>query len=50
MYILVQADDIHIFRNSVQESLTEGWRPQGGVSVTYDGSGLMYTQAMVKDL
>lgn len=47
----IRAKALDIFENNVTRSMEEGWRPAGGVFITYDKQDAWtYSQAMVKEL
>lgn len=56
VYMVVVATDRFDFEEDVKNRLEEGWRPQGGISISfrenevdgYDESYVIYAQAMTR--
>jgi hypothetical protein len=49
-YTIVIEDSAGDLAETVNEYITEGWRPQGGAAVMYNFiTGLVWAQALVKD-
>lgn len=52
-YKIVDGDSRYDLQNKVREEIKSGWRPQGGVSFTFNGGLSLretWVQAMVKEL
>jgi hypothetical protein len=47
-YRIVNTDSVLFLEERVSHYASEGWIPQGGVCVCYEGGDLRYYQAMVK--
>lgn len=47
-YELVVRDGMRSMEEAVNEMLEEGWKLQGGVSISEDSNTLCYCQAMIK--
>ena len=47
-YIVLKFDSPHDLEDKVNEKLKQGWRLQGGVSITSHGMSIYCSQAMVK--
>lgn len=57
-YQVIQRDNLGDFEIAVRQAMSEGWKPHGGVAVTffdfpqaggYDERGFIWAQAMVKE-
>ena len=49
-YRLVFCTLAHTLLERVNRGLKDGWKPQGGVSVTrYDDESILYAQALIKE-
>lgn len=49
-YVVIRDWQRDAFLSKVRELISDGWRPQGGVSIAYDGSNTcVYAQAFVRD-
>lgn len=49
-YKIETSNDIEQLENSVQESIVNGWEPQGGVVVFTQGIHVIMMQAMVMEV
>ena len=47
-YAVINVDTITFLNQRVAQYISEGWIPQGGVCVCYEGGDLRYYQAMIK--
>lgn len=47
-YIVLKFDSPYDLEDKVNEKLKQGWRLQGGVSITSHGMSIYCSQAMVK--
>ena len=48
-YAVINVDTITFLNQRVAQYISEGWIPQGGVCVCYEGGDLRYYQAMIKN-
>ena len=48
-YIIINVDTISFLEERVAHYISEGWVPQGGVCVSYQGGDVRYYQAMIKN-
>jgi len=48
-YAVINVDTITFLNQRVAQYISEGWTPQGGVCVCYEGGDLRYYQAMIKN-
>ncbi len=49
MFIAGTAERWEIFERECSKALTDGWQPQGGISVAFDSEGkAFYSQAFVR--
>ena len=48
-YAVINVDTITFLNQRVAQYISEGWIPQGGVCVCYEGGNLRYYQAMIKN-
>lgn len=46
-YLVVHAVSLKVLNQAVNQMISEGWRPQGGLAPTYVGN---WAQAMVRDI
>ncbi|HEY1189390.1 MAG TPA: DUF1737 domain-containing protein [Gemmata sp.] len=51
MYIILENDDALRLAAAVQQHMTKGWKPTGGVSCYYDPKNetVWYVQALVRE-
>ena len=49
-YAVINVDTITFLNQRVAQYISEGWIPQGGVCVCYEGGDLRYYQAMIKNI
>jgi hypothetical protein len=47
-YRIVNVDSVSFLEERIKQYISEGWTPQGGVCVSYQGGDLRYYQAMIK--
>lgn len=47
-YTAILGDDGGEFKRRINEMIKDGWEPLGGISVASDGTGVLFTQAMIK--
>ena len=47
-YAVINVDTITFLNQRVAQYISEGWIPQGGVCVCYEGGDIRYYQAMIK--
>lgn len=47
-YAAVLGDDGGEFKKRINEMIKDGWEPLGGISVAGNGTGVLFTQAMIK--
>jgi hypothetical protein len=47
-YAVINVDTISFLNERVASYISEGWIPQGGVCVCYEGGDIRYYQAMIK--
>lgn len=47
-YTAVLGDDGGEFKKLVNKMIKDGWEPLGGISVASNGTGALFTQAMIK--
>lgn len=47
-YTAILGDDGGEFKRLVNKMIKDGWELLGGISVTSDGTGVLFTQAMIK--
>lgn len=47
-YTAVLGDDGGEFKKRINGMIRDGWEPLGGISVTSNGAGAVFTQAMIK--
>ena len=48
-YAVINVDTITFLNQRVAQYISEGWIPQGGVCVCYEGGDIRYYQAMIKN-
>lgn len=52
-YLILEGDDANQLSNAVRIHIADGWKPQGGVSVSLSGSDQfmyqIFAQAMIKE-
>lgn len=49
-YLIIQSSSIVPLGEAVNEKISEGWKPLGGVAIAHDRfQGMVFAQAMVKD-
>ena len=50
-YIILENDDVLLLSVEVNQRMTQGWKPLGGVSCYYDSrkESIRYVQAMVRE-
>ena len=49
-YAVINVDTITFLNQRVAQYISEGWIPQGGVCVCYEGGDIRYYQAMIKNI
>jgi hypothetical protein len=47
-YRIVNVDSVSFLEERIKQYISEGWTPQGGVCVCYEGGDLRYYQAMIR--
>lgn len=47
-YTAILGDDGGEFKKLINKMIKDGWGPLGGISVASDGTGVLFTQAMIK--
>lgn len=47
-YTAILGDDGGEFKKLINEMIKDGWEPLGGISVTSDGAGVLFAQAIIK--
>ena len=52
-YILITNHSEEFFLKNVNDKISEGWKPQGGVSISRDRrqglQGMIFSQALIKE-
>lgn len=47
-YTAIVGGDGEEFKKCMDEMIRGGWEPLGGISVTSDGTGVLFAQAIIK--
>ena len=49
-YSIAYSDKVEQLTKIVQQGIDQGWKPQGGMAIGYDGGFIMFYQAMVHSM